>query len=168
MIGVEGGPCPQRLPVWNQSFEEIDTWLINKNRVLQSSLCVSLLRVSRLHFILEIQSKIDLGARIDPSNNSTPISAYMNQKMGFKSLEIHTLLKMEDNNALNTGQPWNNTWIIFTYIWKPGETSPLCTKSPKSLARSTCILGMPRQALSRVAKRPLHRKETKTNYLTHY
>ena len=58
---------------------------------------------------LKIQNKIDLGARIDPSNNCTPISAYMNQKMGFKSLEIHTLLKMEGNNALSTGQPQNNT-----------------------------------------------------------
>ena len=152
------GPALNAYKSENQSLKEINAWLINKSRVLQSSLCVSLLRVSRLHFILKIQSKIDLGARIDPSNNSTPISTYMNQKIGFKSLEIHTLLKMEGNSSLNKGQLRNNSWIIFTCIWKPGETSPLCTKSPKSLVQSTCIFGAPRQALGRIAKRLLHER----------
>ena len=44
-------------------------------------------------------------------NNSTPISAYMNQKIGFKSPGIHTLLKMEGNNSLSKGQPQNSTWV---------------------------------------------------------
>ena len=51
-------------------------------------------------------------------NKSTPISVYMNQKIGFESPVIHTLLKMEGKNALSTRQPRNNTRIIFTCIWK--------------------------------------------------
>ena len=39
MIGVEGGPCLQRLQVWNQSLKEINVCLINNNRVY-SLLCV--------------------------------------------------------------------------------------------------------------------------------
>ena len=32
MIGVEGGPCPQRLQIWSQSLKAINTWLINEKQ----------------------------------------------------------------------------------------------------------------------------------------
>ena len=162
MIGVEGGPCPQRLPVWNQSFEEIDTWLINKNRVLQSSLCVSLLRVSRLHFMLEIQSKIDLGARIDPILTTLPYlgihepkdwiripwDPYTAKNRGQQCLEQRTTTK----------QHLNDLHMHLESDTSPRETSPLQTESPKSLVQSTYSFGVLRQALGWISKKPLNER----------
>ena len=40
----------------------------------------------------------------------------------------------------------------------PRETSPMWTKSPKSLVQSTYIFYAPVQALGRITKRPLHER----------
>jgi len=82
----------------------------------------------------------------------------MNQEMEFKSPEIHTLPKMEDNSALNKGQHLNNLHMHLEIDLIPSETSPLWTKSPKSLVQSTYIFGAPGQALGRITKRPLHER----------
>ena len=78
--------------------------------------------------------------------------------MEFKSPEIHTLPKMEDNSSLNKGQHLNNLHMHLEIDLIPSKTSPLWTKSPKSLVQSTCTFGALGQALGRVAKRLLHER----------
>ena len=54
-------------------------------------------------------------------------------------LEIHTLLKMEGNSALNEDHPQNSTWKVCVGIWKAMENLrrmlPLWIKAPESLVQ---------------------------------
>ena len=55
-------------------------------------------------------------------------------------------------------QHLNNLHMHLEIDFIPSETSPLWTKSPKSLVQSTYIFGASGQALVRITKRPLHER----------